>query len=123
MNRDMADAIDGLELHNEIEREYRKLFHLIEELPKSAKEASQAQTDYYTEKAQEGLRLKNVDKLPVTFINNILKGSGNVPKKMFEMDFTDKLWQANLENIYATKKYINHLEDEQKRVWGTYDKT
>lgn len=121
MNRNVADAVDGLELINQIDRQYKLLFALINELPNKAQETAKAKSEYYLEKNQESFKMKQQQGLPVSFIVATVKGQGNVPRKMFDWDFSEKMWEANLEKIYATKKYINHLEDEYKRVWGVRD--
>ncbi len=78
-----------------------------------------AERDYRVEVAKEILILRDKG-IPVTIINDLVRGNAVIAKLKFERDVAETLYESNMQYIYSTKLNIDivlrQLEAERKGV-------
>ena len=80
------------------------------------REYAQAEHDYKIELAKEAIRLREKD-IPVTMIQLRIYGTGDVPKKRFERDKAEVMYDTAKENINAIKLKMRLLEAQIDREY------
>ena len=80
------------------------------------REYAQAEHDYKIELAKEAVRLREKD-IPVTMIQLRIYGTGDVPKKRFERDKAEVMYDTAKENINAIKLKMRLLEAQIDREY------
>ena len=75
-----------------------------------------AESDYKIELAKEAVRLREKD-IPVTMIQLRIYGTGDVPKKRFERDKAEVMYDTAKENINAIKLKMRLLEAQIDREY------
>ena len=104
------------ELINRLNDLTYKLTQGIKLMGKYGREYAQAEHDYKMELAKEAVRLRNTD-MPVTQIQLVIYGSGNVPKMRFERDKAQVMYETSKENINVLKLQMRLLESQIDREW------
>lgn len=104
------------ELINRLNELTYKLTQGIKLMGKYGREYAQAEHDYKMELAKEAIKLRNTD-MPVTQINLVIYGSGNVPKMRFNRDTAQVMYETSKENINVLKLQMRLLESQIDREW------
>ena len=78
---------------------------------------AQAKYAYYRQKRETAYRLKSID-MPVTMIQQVLKGEPEVAILMRERDIAETRYKATLETINVLKLQIRTHENQISREWG-----
>ena len=80
------------------------------------REYASAERDYKIELAKEAIRLREKD-IPVTMVQLRIYGTGDVPKKRFDRDTAEVMYNTAKENINAIKLKMRLLEAQIDREW------
>lgn len=107
-----------ISLWNEI-TECQELCELaLEDAKKFGNEWATAEANYYTVKSRVAYSLKEDDKLPVSFINLVLKGHPEVARAMEKKDRAYVEYTNAKEAINVYKKRLDTLREEHSREWS-----
>ena len=90
---------------------------LIKELAKQGDLLAQAQYSYYRQKAAVAFRLKD-EGLPVTMIQQVLKGEPSVAILMRERDVAKSRYEATKETINVLKLQLKLSDNQIQREWS-----
>ena len=112
----MSENIGDPELINRLNDLTIKLTQGIKLMGKYGREFAQAEHDYKMELAKEAVRLRNTE-MPVTQINLVIYGSGEVPNKRFKRDTAQVMYETSKENINVLKLQMRLLESQIDREW------
>ena len=107
-----------MELYEQIEALMNELTQSIRLLRKNGNELAQAERDYKVSLRQEALRLRTVNDMPVTLINQVVYGVPEVAEKRFQRDVAEATYKANQEHINVTKLKLRILESQLQREWS-----
>ena len=107
-----------MELYEQIEALMNELTQSIRLLRKNGNELAQAERDYKVSLRQEALRLRTVNDMPVTLINQVVYGVPEVAEKRFQRDVAEATYKANQEHINVTKLKLRILESQLSREWS-----
>lgn len=110
------DNIGDPELLNRLNDLTLKLTKGIKLMGRYGREYAQAEHDYKMELAKEAVRLRSTD-MPVTQINLVIYGSGDVPNKRFKRDTAQVMYETSKENINVLKLQMRLLESQIDREW------
>ena len=110
------DNIGDPELLNRLNDLTLKLTQGIKLMGRYGREYAQAEHDYKMELAKEAVRLRSTD-MPVTQINLVIYGSGDVPNKRFKRDIAQVMYETSKENINVLKLQMRLLESQIDREW------
>ena len=107
-----------MELYEQIEALMNELTQSIRLLRKNGNELAQAERDYKVSLRQEALRLRTVNDMPVTLINQVVYGVPEVAEARFKRDVAEATYKANQEHINVTKLKLRILESQLSREWS-----
>lgn len=107
----------GYELFQERDDLQKRLSHGIDLMAKYGNEYARTRQDYEVEKAKMAVRLRE-EGMPVTQIQMVIYGTGNVPKKRFERDTAEVMYKTAQENINSLKLQLRLVEAQIDREWG-----
>ena len=107
-----------MELYEQIETLMNELTQSIRLLRKNGNELAQAERDYKVSLRQEALRLRTVNDMPVTLINQVVYGVPEVAEARFKRDVAEATYKANQEHINVTKLKLRILESQLSREWS-----
>lgn len=110
------DNIGDPELLNRLNDLTLKLTQGIKLMGRYGREYARAEHDYKMELAKEAVRLRSTD-MPVTQINLVIYGSGDVPNKRFKRDTAQVMYETSKENINVLKLQMRLLESQIDREW------
>lgn len=89
----------------------------IRQLAKRGDLLAQAKYSYYRQKRDTAYRLKG-EGMPVTMIQQVLKGEPEVAILMRERDTAESRYKETLETINVLKLQIRTHENQISREWG-----
>lgn len=112
----MENNIGDPELINRLNDLTLKLTQGIKLMGKYGREYAQTEHDYKMELSKEAIRLRSTD-MPVTQINLVIYGSGEVPNKRFKRDTAQVMYETAKENINVLKLQMRLLESQIDREW------
>lgn len=107
-----------MDLYEQIEKLMYELTQSIKLLRKNGNELATAERDYKISLRQEALRLRTVNDMPVTLINQVVYGVPEVAEKRFQRDVAQAMYDSNKEHINVTKLKLRILESQLKQEWG-----
>ena len=107
-----------MELYEQIEALMNELTQSIRLLRKNGNELAQAERDYKVSLRQEALRLRTVNDMPVTLINQVVYGVPEVAEARFKRDVAEATYKANQEHINVTKLKLRILESQLQKEWS-----
>ena len=112
----MSENIGDPELITQLNDLNIQLSQGIRLMGRYGREYAQAEHDYKIELAKEAIRLREKD-IPVTMIQLRIYGTGDVPKKRFERDKAEVMYDTAKENINAIKLKMRLLEAQIDREY------
>lgn len=112
----MSENIGDPELITQLNDLNGQLSQGIRLMGRYGREYAQAEHDYKIELAKEAIRLREKD-IPVTMIQLRIYGTGDVPKKRFERDKAEVMYDTAKENINAIKLKMRLLEAQIDREY------
>ena len=107
----------GYELFQQRDELQKRLSHGIDLMAKYGNEYAKTRQEYEVEKAKAALRMRE-EGVPVTQIQMVIYGTGNVPKKRFERDTAEVMYKTAQENIQSIKLQLRLIEAQIDREWG-----
>lgn len=107
-----------MDLYEQIEKLMYELTQSIKLLRKNGNELAERERDYKVSLRQEALRLRTVNDMPVTLINQVVYGVPEVAEKRFQRDVAQAMYDSNKEHINVTKLKLRILESQLKQEWG-----
>lgn len=105
-----------MELWQQIEEKQKKLDKAIKELATNGYDLATKEREYKMQLCKTALELRDQG-MPVTLINQVIYGYGDVPKLRFERDTADVKYNANQEYINTIKLQIRILESQLNREY------
>ena len=105
-----------MELWKQIEEKQKKLDKAIKELATNGYDLATKEREYKMQLCKTALELRDQG-MPVTLINQVIYGYGDVPKLRFERDTAEVKYNANQEYINAIKLEIRILESQLNREY------
>lgn len=105
-----------MELWQQIEEKQKKLDKAIKELATNGYDLATKEREYKMKLCKTALELRDQG-MPVTLINQVIYGYGDVPKFRFERDTARTKYEANQEFINTTKLAIRILESQLNREY------
>ncbi len=111
-----------MDLYEEIQRLMYELTASIRKLRDNGAKLAEAERDYKVTLRQEALKLRTLQDMPVTMINQVIYGVPNVAEKRFNRDVEQANYDANKEFINVTKLKLRILEAQLAREWGAAGK-
>lgn len=106
-----------MDLYEEIQKLMEELTLSIGRLRKNGVALAEAERDYKVSLCKKALLMK-AEGTPVTFINTIIYGIGEVADMRLKRDIEQANLEANKEHINATKLKLRLLEAQLEREWG-----
>lgn len=83
----------------------------VKELQKAGYGKAKSEYEYRVALSKEIL-IQREDKIPVTIINDIVKGKEEIAKLKFQRDYHDTLYDAAREKIQATKLELRIIDNQ-----------
>ncbi len=111
-----------MDLYEEITRLMSLLSASINKLRENGAKLADAEREYKLTLRQEALKLRTMQDMPVTLINQIIYGVPEVAEKRFKRDVEQANYDANKEYINVTKLKLRILEAQLSREWGNAGK-
>lgn len=111
-----------MDLFEEISRLMAELTASIRKLRENGVKLADAERDYKITLRQEALKLRTMQDMPVTLINQVIYGVPEVAEKRFKRDVEQANYEANKEHINVTKLKLRILEAQLNREWGNAGK-
>ena len=109
--------MSGLDLYLELKEKTRLLDVAVAELRKRGVSHAQTERDYKVALAKKILTERD-NKVPVTIISDICRGSAEIAKLRFERDVAEVTYKSAQEAINSYKLQIRILESQIQREWG-----
>jgi hypothetical protein len=106
-----------MDLVNQIGECSATLDACVRDLANKGRNKAKAEADYRMALSQEILRLRD-EKVPVTIISDICRGTKEIARLRFERDVSETLYEVVMQKIYTLKLQISILENQVKREWG-----
>ena len=103
---------DTFELREAWMRSRRLAQTAVDEASKRCEEYAKAEADYYSAKSAAALRMK-ADGMPVTLIDNCVKGVEGVAEKLFALTLAEGKYRAAM-------KAIDVYRDDERMVFDEY---
>ena len=107
-----------MDLYENIMRLMAELTASIRKLRENGAKLAEAERDYKITLRQEALKLRHLEDMPVTLINQVIYGVPTVAEKRFKRDVEQANYDANKEYINVTKLQLRILEAQLAREWG-----
>lgn len=111
-----------MDLYEQIQRLMVELTASIRKLRDNGAKLADAERDYKVILRQEALKLRTMQDMPVTLINQIIYGVPAVAEKRFIRDVEQANYDANKEFINVTKLKLRLLEAQLSREWTSAGK-
>ena len=105
-----------MELWQQIENKQKKLDKAIKELATNGYSRAEKEKIYKIELCKTALKLRD-ERMPVTLINQVIYGYGDIPNLRFERDTAEVKYNANQEYINTIKLEIRILESQLNREY------
>lgn len=105
-----------MELWQKIEEKQKYLDKAIKELATNGYDLANKEREYKIELCKTALELRDQG-MPVTLINQVIYGYGDVPKLRFGRDIADVKYNSNQEYINTIKLQIRILESQLNREY------
>lgn len=105
-----------MELWQQIEEKHKMLDKAINELATNGYDLATKEREYKMQLCKTALELRDQG-MPVTLINQVIYGYGDVPKLRFERDTAEVKYNANQEYINTIKLQIRILESQLNREY------
>lgn len=102
----------------EIEKKSKHLDDAIQQLATKGIDLANKEKEYKIALNKKSLYLRNVEKLPVTFINQVIFGYEDIADLRYQRDVAQTLYNTNQEYINTIKLQIRILENQMQREWG-----
>lgn len=106
-----------MDLWQQIEEKQKHLDKAIKELATNGYDLAEKEKIYKMELCKTALILRDKG-TPVTLINQIIYGYGNIPNLRFDRDTAEVKYNANQEYINTIKLQIRILESQLGREYG-----
>lgn len=106
-----------MDLYEEIQRLMAELTASIRKLKDNGIKLAEAEKDYKITLRQEALKLRTLQDMPVTLINQIIYGVPEVAEKRFKRDAAETIYKSNLEYINVCKLQLKVYEAQLSREW------
>ena len=107
-----------MDLYENIMRLMAELTASIRKLRENGAKLAEAERDYKITLRQEALKLRNLEDMPVTLINQVIYGVPTVAEKRFKRDVEQANYDANKEFINVTKLQLRVLASQLQREWS-----
>lgn len=101
----------------EIEEKTKKLDKAVEQLAQNGIDLAEKEKEYKMELCKKALELK-AQEMPVTLINQVIYGYGDIPLLRLARDTAQAKYNANQEFINTIKLEIRILESQMQREWS-----
>lgn len=111
-----------MDLYEQISKLMAELTVSIRKLRDNGAKLAEAERDYKVTLRQEALKLRTLQDMPVTMINQVIYGVPNVAEKRFNRDVEQANYDANKEHINVVKLQLRILEAQLAREWGASGK-
>ena len=92
----------------------------IDKLAKNGQRLAKSEKNYRMELAKVMLELRG-NGIPVTIINDLARGTGQIAALKFERDTAQAVYDANQEAINVWKLECRIMESQLAREWGRND--
>jgi len=109
--------MSGQDLYLEMQEKVDLLNQALRELGRRGRTYAQAEHDYKVELSKEIL-VQRDNKIPVTIISDICRGTPRIAKLRFERDVAEVTYKAAMEAINSYKLQIRILEGQISREYG-----
>lgn len=106
------------DLTAEVNYKLKQLDESCKMMIKAGNDKANAEYQYRTALAQ-GILHHRAENMPVTIINDVVRGNKSVAKLKLERDITETTYDAIRESINAQKLTIRVLENQIAREWTT----
>lgn len=106
-----------MELWEHIEEKSNLLDKAIKDLAKNGYDLATKEREYKIAVNKKALELR-ADDMPVTLINQVIYGYGDIAKLRFDRDTAEVKYNANQEYINTIKLQIRILEGQLSREYG-----
>lgn len=106
-----------MDLWQQIEEKLKMLDKAINELATNGYDLAKKEREYKVELCKTALRLRD-EGMPVTLINQVIYGYGNIPDLRFERDTARVKYDANQEYINDVKLQTRIIENQLNREYG-----
>lgn len=101
----------------EIEKKTKQLDKAVEQLAENGIDLAKKEKEYKMELCKKALELK-AQEMPVTLINQVIYGYGDIPLLRLARDTAQAKYNANQEFINTIKLEIRILESQMQREWS-----
>ena len=105
------------DLFLEIEKLNDELLDLVNEWEQKGIELAEADNKYHITKTQKGL-IEKAEGIPVSFINEFIRGYEDVAERRLERDIAEAKYKAVGEKINVIKKRLASAEEQAKREYS-----
>lgn len=106
-----------MDLLEEMNKLIKELDYSVKQLRKNGTALAEAEKNYKMCLMKEALKLREIDEMPVTLINQVIYGVKEVATLRFERDVKEATYLANQEAINSTKLKIRILESQLNREY------
>ena len=107
----------GYELFRERDALCKELSESIHEMRRYGRQYAEAEANYNVQLAKTALRMKD-EGTPVTLINMVIRGTGEVPNLRMKRDIAESLYKASTEHIQSIKLQLRLIEAQIEREWS-----
>lgn len=101
----------------EIEKKTKQLDKAVEQLAQNGIDLAEKEKEYKMELCKKALELK-AQEMPVTLINQVIYGYGDIPLLRLARDTAQAKYNANQEFINVLKIELRILENQFAREYG-----
>ena len=109
--------MENSDLINEVQRLNRSLSSAVKALKTAGENRAKAENEYRIALSQEILIQRDAG-MPVTIINDVVRGKRDIAKLRLERDIADVNYQVAQEFINSTKLQLRIIENQISREWG-----